>query len=122
MTELFDDWPEKYDLWFETPIGRLIKGYESNLVFRMLMPGTGEVILDAGCGAGIFTADILDTGARIVGLDLSCNMLRRALVRCCSRTFLPVLGDVRSLPFPDASFHKTVSITAIEFIQNQKRC
>jgi len=118
MTELFDDWPEKYDRWFETPLGRLIKGYESKLVLRMLKPRSGEVILDAGCGTGIFTADMLDTGTRIVGFDLSRNMLRRALVRCGSRTFQPVLGDVRSLPFPDASFHKTVSITAIEFIQD----
>lgn len=118
MAKIFDDWPEKYDLWFETPLGRLIRGYESELVLRMLMPGAGEVILDAGCGTGIFTADILETGARLVGLDLSHNMLRRALAKCGSRTFKPVVGDMRHLPFPDTSFHKTISVTAVEFIQD----
>ena len=120
MAEIFDDWPDKYDLWFETPMGRLIKGYESNLVLRMLMPGPGEVILDAGCGTGIFTADILETGARVMGLELSLTMLRRALTRCGGQTFQPVIGDMRGLPFADALFHKAVSITAIEFIQDAR--
>ena len=47
MAEIFDDWPEKYDLWFETPMGRLIKGYESELVLRMLAPGPDDEILAA---------------------------------------------------------------------------
>jgi len=32
MSEIFDHWPEKYDQWFETPIGRLIKGYEAEII------------------------------------------------------------------------------------------
>jgi ubiquinone/menaquinone biosynthesis C-methylase UbiE len=118
MAEIFDDWPEKYDLWFETPIGKLIKYYEGKLILRMLAPDPGEMILDAGCGTGIFTADILKAGARIVGLELSLTMLRRALTKCEGQTFQPVIGDMRRLPFADASFHKAVSITAIEFIHD----
>ena len=70
MSKIFDDWPEKYDLCFETPMGKLIKYHESKLVLRMLTPDPEEVILDTGCGTGIFTADILETGARVVGLEL----------------------------------------------------
>jgi ubiquinone/menaquinone biosynthesis C-methylase UbiE len=120
MAEIFDDWPEKYDLWFETPMGRLIKAYESKLVLGMLAPEPGEVILDAGCGTGIFTADILGTGAQVVGLELSLPMLRHALTKCAGPTFHSVIGDMRRLPFAGASFHKAISITAIEFIQDAK--
>ncbi len=120
MAQIFNDWPEKYDLWFETPLGRLIKGYESKLLLKMLKPNPGDVILDAGCGTGIFTADILETGARVVGLELAFAMLRRALTKSPGRTFQPVIGDMRHLPFADYSFHKTISITAIEFIQDAK--
>jgi ubiquinone/menaquinone biosynthesis C-methylase UbiE len=120
MAEIFDDWAEKYDLWFETPMGRLIKGYESELVLRMLTPAPGEMILDAGCGTGIFTADILETGARVVGLDLALPMLHRALTKCPGRTFQSIIGDMQQLPFADASFHKAISITAIEFIQDAR--
>jgi len=120
MAEIFDDWSEKYDLWFETPLGRLIKGYESSLLLRMLAPGPGDMILDAGCGTGIFTADILGTGARVVGLELALAMLRRAKTKCPGRTFQSVIGDMQRLPFADASFHKSISITAIEFIQDAR--
>lgn len=120
MAEIFDDWSEKYDLWFETPMGRLIKGYESELILRMLTPDPGEVILDAGCGTGIFTADILETGARVVGLELSLTMLRRAQPKCGGQTFQSTVGDMQKLPFADASFHKAVSITAVEFIQDAR--
>jgi ubiquinone/menaquinone biosynthesis C-methylase UbiE len=120
MTEIFDDWPEKYDLWFETPIGRLIKGYESELLLRTLTTGPGDMVLDAGCGTGIFTADILETGARVVGLELAISMLRRARTKCPARAFQGVLGDMRSLPFADASFHKAISTTAIEFIDDAR--
>jgi ubiquinone/menaquinone biosynthesis C-methylase UbiE len=120
MAEIFDHWPEKYDLWFETPIGRLIKGYESGLVLEMLAPAPGEVILDAGCGTGVFAEDILESGARVVGLDLSLTMLRRALIKCPGQTFRSVIGDIRRLPFADVSFHKAISITAIEFMKDAR--
>lgn len=120
MAEIFDDWPEKYDLWFETPLGQVIKAYESRLLLEMLRPEPGEVILDAGCGTGIFTADVLDAGARVVGLELALAMLCRARTKFPDRTFKSVMGDIRNLPFADASFHKTISVTAIEFIQDAR--
>ena len=120
MADIFNDWPEKYDLWFETHMGRLIKDYESKLVLRMLAPSHGELILDAGCGTGIFTSDILETGARVMGLEIAPAMLRRALARCEGQTFQSVIGNTRQLPFADASFHKAVCITVIEFIQDAR--
>jgi ubiquinone/menaquinone biosynthesis C-methylase UbiE len=120
MTEIFDDWPEKYDLWFETPLGRIVKDFESRLILQMLMPVAGEVILDAGCGTGIFTANILETGVWVLGLERSITMLRRALIRNVGRSLLPIIGDMRRLPFANASFHRATSITAIEFIQDAR--
>ena len=116
MTEIFDDWPEKYDRWFETPIGRLIKKYESQLVLEMLRPGQGERIMDAGCGSGVFTLDVLTAGAQVVGLELSLPMLLRAGRKLLGHHFHMVRGDMRWLPFDDNAFDKTVSVTAIEFI------
>jgi SAM-dependent methyltransferase len=77
--EIFDDWPDKDDQWFETPIGRLVKKYESQLVLEMLRPQQGERILDAGCGTGIFTLDVLAVRAQVVGLELSLPMLLLAV-------------------------------------------
>ena len=78
MPEIFDEWPERYDQWFETPIGTLIREYESKLILEMLRPGQGEKILDAGSGTEIFTLDVLAVGADVVGIELSLPMLQWA--------------------------------------------
>jgi len=120
MSEIFDRWPEKYDQWFETPVGRLVKKYERKLILRMLKPERGDFILDAGCGTGVFTSDFLEADTKVVGLELSRPMLIRGMVKNRGRRFLPVQGDMRNLPFAEAAFDKAVSVTAIEFIEEAK--
>ena len=120
MAEIFDGWPEKYDQWFETPIGRLVREYESRLLLEMARPGQGERILDVGCGTGIFTLDLLASGSRVTGLELSLPMLQRAGKKAAGHPFHMVQGDMRGLPFADDSFDKTVSVTAIEFLEDAR--
>jgi ubiquinone/menaquinone biosynthesis C-methylase UbiE len=120
MAQIFDDWPEKYDQWFETPIGSLVREYESRLLLEMTRPARGERILDVGCGTGIFTVDLLNAGARVTGLELSRPMLRRAGKKARGLPFSMVQGDMRGLPFAEGSFDKTVSVTAIEFVEDAR--
>ena len=117
---VFDEWPEKYDRWFETPIGSLVKKYESELMLDFLKPSPGEVILDAGCGTGVFTGDIISSGSKVVGLDISFPMLLRAKGKVRGSPFHPMLGDISALPFHAESFDKIVSVTALEFIVDAK--
>jgi len=119
---LFDEWPEKYDQWFTTPIGSLVKKYESELMLALLKPAHGEIVLDAGCGTGVFTLDILSSGSQVIGLDISLPMLRRAGEKFEGYPFYPVWGDIAKVPFREGIFDKVVSITAIEFIKDAKRC
>jgi ubiquinone/menaquinone biosynthesis C-methylase UbiE len=115
--KLFDDWPEKYDRWFETPIGTLVKKYENDLLLGFLQPRPDEFILDVGCGTGVFTCNILGFGSRVTGIDISYPMLKRAEVKTKGLPFRAVAGDMRCLPFADECFDKTVSVTALEFIE-----
>jgi ubiquinone/menaquinone biosynthesis C-methylase UbiE len=114
-TALFDEWPERYDQWFTTPIGRLVREVESALINELLFPAAGEHILDAGCGTGVFTIDILNAGASVTGLDISTPMLKSAVQKGAGFSFVPVQADMLYLPFRDNSFDKSVSITALEF-------
>ena len=118
--ELFDEWPEKYDQWFTTPIGNLVKKYEAELVLDLLKPGPGEIILDAGCGTGIFTADILSFNSYVIGIDISLPMLMRAAQKTRGYDFQTVLADISHLPFSESVFDKVISVTALEFIEDAK--
>jgi ubiquinone/menaquinone biosynthesis C-methylase UbiE len=120
MAEIFDDWPDRYDQWFSTPIGRLVKQYESELLLQMANPRSGDCVLDAGCGTGLFTFDLLSAGAQVVGLELSLPMLERAGKRSAGYPFHMVPGNMSHLPFADRAFHKAVSVTAIEFIEDAR--
>ena len=114
MQTLFDPFAESYETWFETPVGAHVKACELDLVKRMLEPQSDELILDAGCGTGVFTEDI---NAQVIGVDLSEVMLRRAH----QKMFDVAVADMLQLPFADNSFDKVVSITAIEFIRDGKQ-
>jgi ubiquinone/menaquinone biosynthesis C-methylase UbiE len=118
--QLFDEWPEVYDRWFTTPIGSLVRKYEAELMLDLLKPKQGEIILDAGCGTGIFTTDILSSGSQVIGLDISLPMLIQAKKKLKEYPFWIILADMLNLPFPGSSFDKVVSVTALEFVEDAK--
>lgn len=120
MAEIFDDWPKKYDQWFETPIGGLVREYERRLLLEITRPAQGERILEVGCGTGIFTLYFLARGARVTGLERSLPMLRRAREKASGLPFDVAQGDIRRLPFADRSFDKTVSVTVIDFVEDAR--
>ena len=114
---VFDNWADQYDAWFKTPSGRLVKAYESQLLLKLLTPGTGDRILDAGCGTGIFTRDVLERGACITGIDRSLPMLTGS-AGLTDPGFHRAGADMTALPFKDNAFDRTFSVTAVEFIRD----
>lgn len=123
---LFDKWINRYDRWFETPWGILVKQYESRLLMELLNPLPGETILDAGCGTGVFTIDVMAKGSMITGIDISEPMLKKALEKIkkihtpCAPHFMGGCADMCCLPFADNQFDKVVSMTALEFVADAK--
>lgn len=94
---------------------------ESELLRKFLQPAAGEKILDAGCGTGVFTRDIITSGSSVIGIDISMPMLVRAGKKIGSLSFQPAAADILDLPFKENSFDKTVSVTALEFISDGKK-
>jgi len=76
-------------------------------LLRMCGAGPGATVLDIACGAGTSACHIAtEFGTRVVGLDGTERMLRRAQRTAAGRE-LPVqwvCGDAHALPFPDSSF------------------
>src|SRR2546423_478698 len=75
----------------------------------LLDPKPGERILDLGCGTGHLTAKIAESGATVVGLDHSAEMLNQARAAYPGLEF--VRGDARDFAFSepfDAVFSNAV--------------
>ena len=72
----------------------------------------GGRVLEVGCGRGVALPVLarLLRPQRLVGLDIDRSLLQRARERTAGRAGLVELrlGDVRALPFPDASFDLVV--------------
>jgi len=82
--------------------------YGANLI-ESLNPEAGERILDLGCGTGQLTAQIARSGAKVIGLDSSSDMLASARKNYPDLEFVP--GNAASFQFQepfDAVFSNAV--------------
>ncbi|MDN5345273.1 MAG: hypothetical protein PWQ18_1387 [Clostridia bacterium] len=122
MAEIFDHKASDYDDWYRRPLGALVDRVEKEPVYAYLDPRAGEHILDVGCGTGNFSLELASRGVRVTGIDISDPMLAKARRKAAAAgleiEFLH--GDAAHLPFPDDTFDKVVSVTALEFAPDLK--
>jgi SAM-dependent methyltransferase len=79
----------------------------------------GQRVLDIGCGAGRLAA-YLGPSSDYVGLDISPHMVAHCRERFPGQTF--VEGDLRVLPFEDASFNAVIAIAnVIDAVSHEDR-
>lgn len=99
----FDQWAATYDRSVRTSGGPL-DGYESSLAEAAdLVPvAPGSQLLDIGIGTGGFAARFAERGARVVGVDISPQML--AECRKAHPDFELHVGGFTPIPQPGARF------------------
>ena len=91
-------------------------------VLAALRLGPDDVLLDVGCGGGVFLRRALETGCRAVGLDHSREMVRLAgetnadAVR--EGRLRVVHGSAEELPFTDGEFTAVSCIVAFFFFHD----
>jgi len=91
---------------------------EARLIFKKLKTNKAEVILDLGCGDGVWYNELNKRGINVVGIDISQNYVVKAKNRALKMGFnyKLVLGDAQSLCFKDEIFDKLFSICTFEHI------
>jgi SAM-dependent methyltransferase len=78
---------------------------------QFLALGPGDRAIDLGCGSGRTLAWNRDTGAAMVGVDISPFFAREALAEHDL-----VLGDLRRLPVRDGAFSKAWTLDVLEHL------
>jgi trans-aconitate methyltransferase len=87
-------------------------------VVELLAAKSGERILDLGCGTGALAAEIAASGAQLVGIDRSAEMIAEARRKFPKLRF--EVCDARSLPFSQ-EFDAVFSNAALHWITEADR-
>lgn len=93
---------EDYLYFYETWLTDDVSERQTDLVWRLLELEPGTEVLDVACGHGRIANRLAERGAGVTGLDADPFFLARAREAGSGAEY--VEGDMRELPFEDASF------------------
>jgi SAM-dependent methyltransferase len=119
-----DQLREEFDRWAESGRGEGMK--EDHLpitlpVLERMQLSTGESVLDVGCGAGWLLRLLAErvTEGRVVGMDVSGEMVRHARRNCAGLPHvMAVPGSVDEIPWENAFFTKVISVESAYYWPN----
>jgi SAM-dependent methyltransferase len=107
MTQTWD--PQTYER-----NGAFVHGLAGG-VLELLGARSGEYILDLGCGDGQLSQRIAASGAHVLGVDASANMVEAARARGIEAE----QANAELLPFHDGTFDAVFSNAALHWVRNQ---
>ncbi len=85
-------------------------------VLRQLEPVNNSLLLDAGCGSGMFSHMAIANGAEVIGVDAAPGLLEVARERNPGNNFLE--EDLESLPFASGSFDVVTGFNSFQYAGN----
>lgn len=80
-----------------------------------------ERVLDVGCGTGHLTRAIAAANASATGIDLSAPYVEFARRMTTDKRITFDVGDALSLPYPDGTFDRTLSMLALDVLPDPGR-
>lgn len=114
----------KYDQFYKTDLsaGTLVdypvRAWPRNRVEAIVaIPGTGESIMDIGCGDGSLLYQFRHRYARLIGLEYSPDRLTQATINLAGLDFTGIQGSAENMAqLPDNCVERIVSADVIEHI------
>jgi ubiquinone/menaquinone biosynthesis C-methylase UbiE len=109
LKEQYDILAECYDNLYSNPQINYMHEIEKNILLKYIKQG---LILDIGCGTGKQTLFLANKHMKIIGLDISNEMIKKALEKAKNENIYDcffVVGSGEFLPFRNNSFNNIFS-------------
>jgi len=88
--------------------------YKKALQELEISPDT--MLLDAGCGSGMFSSMAIDAGAQVIGIDAAPGLLELARQRNPQNNFME--EDLEAMPFANNSFDLVTGFNSFQYAGN----
>jgi 2-polyprenyl-3-methyl-5-hydroxy-6-metoxy-1,4-benzoquinol methylase len=107
------------EIWnWEGPAGKLRWARRVKMIGAHLKPGM--TILELGCGAGYFTKELARSGAEIVAIDVSADLLEIAKANCPASNVRYDIQDACALTYPYATFDSVVGSSILHHLEIER--
>jgi SAM-dependent methyltransferase len=104
------------EIWnWESPAGRLRLARRVKMLSSHLKPGM--TVLELGCGAGYFTQELARSGADIVAIDVSPELLEIARTNCSSPNVQYQIQNAYALSYSEAVFDSVVGSSVLHHLE-----
>jgi SAM-dependent methyltransferase len=104
------------EIWnWESPAGKLRWARRVKMLSKHLGPGMS--VLELGCGAGYFTRELACSGAEVVAIDVSPELLEIATANCSAPNVRYEIQNAYELSYPDAVFDSVVGSSVLHHLE-----
>jgi 2-polyprenyl-3-methyl-5-hydroxy-6-metoxy-1,4-benzoquinol methylase len=107
------------EIWnWESRAGRLRWARRVKMIGAHLK--SGMTILELGCGAGYFTKELARSGAEIVAIDVSADLLEIAKANCPASNIRFEIQDACALTYSNATFDSVVGSSILHHLEVER--
>ena len=107
------------EIWnWESPAGKLRWARRVKMLSSHLKPGM--TVLELGCGAGYFTQELARSGADIVAIDVSPELLEMARANCSAPNVHFQIENAYELSYGDAVFDSVVGSSVLHHLEIER--
>jgi len=107
------------EIWnWESPAGKLRWARRAKMLSSHLKPGM--IVLELGCGAGYFTQQLARSGADVVAIDVSPELLEIARTNCSAPNVQYQIENAYELSYEDAAFDSVVGSSVLHHLEIEK--
>jgi len=104
------------EIWnWESPAGKLRWARRAKMLSSHLRSGMS--VLELGCGTGYFTRELARSGADIVAVDVSPELLEIAQADCPAENIRYEIQDACALSYPNATFDSVVGSSVLHHLE-----